>query len=165
MDPSVDSSIIDSFLAAGIVAKLVLFTLLFGSITSWAIIFNKWVSFRKVDSENRRFLILFSKADDLEDISPKALKRNSGSLAVILDAVLPKVDTLFFRGRVSERSTQEAGTNTMRISVVERTLQGAVQDEITYQERYLHLLATIGNTAPFVGLFGTVWGIMDLFRK
>ncbi len=165
MDASIDSSIIDSFLAAGIVAKLVLFTLLFGSISSWAIIFNKWVSFRKVDAENRRFLILFSKADDLEDISSKVLKRNRGSLAVILDAVLPKFDALLFRGKVSQKSIQDAGANAMRLSVVERTLQGALQDEITYQERYLHLLATIGNTAPFVGLFGTVWGIMGSFQE
>ena len=53
----------------------------------------------------------------------------------------------------------------MRLSVVERTLQGAIQDEVTYQERYLHLLATIGNTAPFIGLFGTVWGIMGSFQE
>jgi len=53
----------------------------------------------------------------------------------------------------------------MRLSSIERTLQGAVQDEMTHQERYLHVLATIGNIAPFIGLLGTVWGIMGAFQE
>lgn len=163
MDSPIDSSIIDSFLAAGIVAKLVLGTLLLCSIASWAIILNKWFAFRRVDAENRRFLILFSKADDLDGIHRKTLKRNGGSLAVILSAALSKIDALVFKQGALENASSE--NDAMRLSVVERTLQGSIQDEITHQERYLHLLATIGNTAPFIGLLGTVWGIMGAFQE
>lgn len=113
-----------------------------------------------MDSENRRFLILFSKAEDLEAIHRKTLKRNGGSLAVILAAALSKLDGFLFRS--GDSSAENDG---LRLSVVERTLQGAIQDEITHQERHLHVLATIGNTAPFVGLLGTVWGIMGAFEE
>jgi len=164
LDAPIDSSIIDAFLAAGLVARLVLGTLLLCSVASWAIILNKWVAFRRVDAENRRFLILFSKAEDLDAIHRKTLKRNGGSLAVILSAALAKIDSLVFKQDVSESNAASEG-NAMRLSVVERTLQGAIQDEITHQERYLHLLATIGNTAPFIGLLGTVWGIMGAFQE
>ncbi|MFQ5589133.1 MAG: MotA/TolQ/ExbB proton channel family protein [Nitrospiria bacterium] len=165
MDAQIDSSIINSFLAAGIVAKIVLSTLLIGSIASWAIILNKWVGFRRVDAENRRFLILFSKAEDLDDFQHQTLKRNSGSLATILGAALGKIDAFFAKDSAGRNGREGAETNTMRLSIVARTLQGAIQDEITYQERFLHILATIGNTAPFIGLFGTVWGIMGAFQE
>ncbi len=162
MDAQVDSSIINSFLAAGIVAKIVLTTLLVGSISSWAIILNKWLGFRRVDVENRRFLVLFSKAEDLDDIPRTTLKRNTGSLSTILGAALGKLDAFSEKGN---HANPDAALSTMRLSVLERTLQGAIQDEITYQERFLHVLATMGNTAPFIGLFGTVWGIMGAFQE
>ncbi len=165
MDSPIDSSIIRSFLDAGIVARLVLGALLAASIASLAIILSKWVSFRRVDSENRRFLVLFSKAVDLDDIQRKTLKRNAGSLAVILSAALAKMDAVLSKANPSRGGGFGTEPNAMRLSMIERTLQGAVQDEITHQERHLHLLATIGNTAPFVGLFGTVWGIMGSFQE
>ncbi len=134
--------------------------MLSGSVASWAIILNKWFAFRRVDSENRRFLMLFSKAVDLEAIHRKTLKRNGGSLAVVLAAALSKID-----GFVLKKGDSSAENDGLRLSVIERTLQGAIQDEITHQERQLHVLATIGNTAPFVGLLGTVWGIMGAFEE
>ncbi len=162
MESVADSSVIDAFLAAGIIAKLVLSVLILGSISSWAIILYKSLTFRRVSTENRRFLILFSKAEDLEDIQLKSLKRNSGPLALILRTALGKIDTFFSANRAGP-SVKEV--DAMRLSAIERTLQGAVQDEMTHQERYLHLLATIGNIAPFIGLLGTVWGIMGAFQE
>ncbi|MFQ5597767.1 MAG: MotA/TolQ/ExbB proton channel family protein [Nitrospiria bacterium] len=162
MDSVLDSSLINLFLSAGIVAKLVLGTLLLASIASWAIILYKWVAFRRVGTENRRFLALFSRAEHLEDIQAKALKRNSGPLAILLSVALEKVDTLL-SGPMADSTGN--GTGGLRLSAIERSIQGAVQDEISHQERYLHLLATIGNTAPFIGLFGTVWGIMGAFQE
>jgi len=159
-----NSSIIDAFLSAGLIAKLVLGTLLLASVASWAVILSKWGGFRRVDSENRRFLILFSKAEDLEDIQRKTLKRNRGPLAIVLMSALSKLDSLLFSGSTQEDRFR-SGADAMRLSVVERSLQGAIQDEITHQERQLHILATIGNTAPFVGLLGTVWGIMGAFQE
>ncbi|MFQ5543354.1 MAG: MotA/TolQ/ExbB proton channel family protein [Nitrospiria bacterium] len=162
MNAVLDSSIVGLFLSAGIVARLVLGTLLLASIVSWAVILYKWLTLRRVESENRRFLILFSKAEDLEDMQRKALKRNDGPLALLLGAALRKIETYLSSRRVASSGE---GISSMKLSIIERTLQGATQEEISYQERYLHLLATIGNTAPFIGLFGTVWGIMGAFQE
>jgi len=162
LDAALGSSVIDSFLSAGLVAKLVLGTLLLASIASWAIILYKWVNFRRVEQENRRFLLQFSKAEGLEDIQRMSLKRSSGPFAILLGAALGKIQSLLTKNAVL---LSENGTGPMHLSIVERTLHGTIQDEIDHQERYIHLLATIGNTAPFVGLFGTVWGIMGSFQE
>ena len=162
MNAALDASVIDSFLSAGIVAKFVLGTLLLASIASWAIILYKWVNFRRVESENRRFLRQFSKAENLEDIQRMSLKRSGGPFALLLGAALGKIDSFLSRGEVL---LSENGAGPMRLAIIERTLHGTIQDELDHQERYLHLLATIGNTAPFVGLFGTVWGIMGSFQE
>lgn len=163
MNAVLDSSSIDLLLSSGLVAKLLLVGLLFASIASWSIILYKWVAFRRVNAENRRFLVLFSRAEDLEDIQVNALKRNKGPMASILRVALEKIDAILSRDAAARIS--DNGTGAMRLSAIERTLQGALQDEMTHQERYLHLLATIGNTAPFLGLFGTVWGIMSAFQE
>lgn len=161
MNPSSSSSVVALFLSAGIVARLILATLLLSSIASWAIIFYKWMTLRKAESENRRFLVLFSKADDLDDIRKRVLKRNEGPLALLLEAVLEKIDSYLSKSR----ATSEDGNRPVKLTMVERTVQSAIQDEMGHQERYLHFLATVGNTAPFVGLFGTVWGIMGAFQE
>jgi len=165
MESAANSSVIDAFLAAGIIAKLVLSVLILGSVSSWAIIIYKSLTFRRVGSENRRFLIFFSKAESLEEIQLKTLKRNGGSLALILRIALGKIDIFFSNTHANSGTSSVKGLDAMRISAIERTLQGAVQDEMTHQERYLHVLATIGNIAPFIGLLGTVWGIMGAFQE
>jgi len=158
------SSVIALFLSAGIVAKLILATLLLSSIASWAIILYKWMTLRRAESENRRFLVLFSKADDLDDIRKRVLKRSEGPLALLLEAALEKID--FYLSAQSARAiSSEDGNRSVKLTTVERTVQSAIQDEMGHQERYLHFLATLGNTAPFVGLFGTVWGIMGAFQE
>ncbi|MFQ5949260.1 MAG: MotA/TolQ/ExbB proton channel family protein [Nitrospiria bacterium] len=164
MNADFDSSIIGLFLSVGIVGRIVVGALLFASIASWAIILYKWMGLRRAEADNRRFLILFSKADDLEDIRRRVSKRNNGPLGILLEAALEKVDHYLSRGRDAYTPSGN-GNRPPKISVIERTLQSAIQDEIGHQERYLHLLATIGNTAPFVGLFGTVWGIMEAFQE
>lgn len=163
MNPGSSSSIVSLFLSAGIVAKLVLATLLLSSIASWAIILYKWVTLRRAESENRRFLVLFSKADDLEDVRKRVLKRNEGPLALLLEAVLEKIDS--YSSARNRTASPEDGNRPIKMTIVERTVQSAIQDEMGHQERYLHFLATVGNTAPFVGLFGTVWGIMGAFQE
>ena len=163
MNPGSSSSVVSLFLSAGIVAKFVLATLLLSSIASWAIILYKWITLRRAESENRRFLVLFSKADDLEDVRKRVLKRNEGPLALLLEAVLEKIDSSA-AARNRSASSQD-GNRPVKLTMVERTVQSAIQDEMGHQERYLHFLATVGNTAPFVGLFGTVWGIMGAFQE
>ena len=157
-------SIFELILSAGIVAKSVLTVLLLASITTWAIILYKWITLRKAETENKRFLVLFSKIDDLMEIQQKALQRNEGPMVMVYQAAIDKMRPYL------EKSGEDAlpsmdGNRPMLLASLQRTLQSGVQDEMAHQERYLHFLATVGNTAPFVGLFGTVWGIIDSFQE
>lgn len=150
-------------LSAGIVAKFVLILLLLSSIVTWAIILYKWITLRKAEAENRRFLVLFSKIDDLLEIQQKALQRNEGPMVMVYQSAIDKMRPYIEKG--GEDAPAIDGNRPMLLTSLQRTLQSGVQDEMAHQERYLHFLATVGNTAPFVGLFGTVWGIIDAFQE
>ena len=156
-------SIFELVLSAGPVAKVVLTLLLLASIITWAIILYKWITLRKSEAENKRFLVLFSKIDDLMEIQQKALQRNEGPMVMVYQAAIDKMRP--YLEKEGEGAPALDGNRPMILASLQRTLQSAVQDEMAHQERYLHLLATVGNTAPFVGLFGTVWGIIDSFQE
>lgn len=157
-------SIFDLVLSAGIVAKFVLILLLLASIVTWAIILYKWMTLRKAEAENRRFLVLFSKIDDLLEIQQKALQRNEGPMVMIYQAAIDKMRPYLEKDGENAPPAVD-GNRPMLLTSLQRTLKSGVQDEMAHQERYLHFLATVGNTAPFVGLFGTVWGIINAFQE
>ncbi|HIE65218.1 MAG: MotA/TolQ/ExbB proton channel family protein [Nitrospira sp.] len=157
-------SFVSLFLEAGIVARLVLGTLLLASIASWAIILFKWIGLRKAEADNRRVLELYAKAEDLLDIERGCSGQERGSFGAVLEEAFGKMKH-YLSAVKSGQPFSENGNRPPKLSVIERTLQSAIQDEMSYQEGYLHLLATMGNTAPFLGLFGTVWGIMGAFQE
>ncbi len=154
-------TVVDLVLSAGIVSKVVLILLLCASVVSWAIIGYKTIVFLKAEASNRRFLIFFSKTDRLEEIQKGVLKPDEGPMVMIVRSLFEKLDRVAaLKNGLS--SLEDSPTN---IKSLERVIQSGVQDEISHIERSLHFLATVGNTAPFVGLFGTVWGIMDAFQE
>jgi biopolymer transport protein TolQ len=142
--------------SAGPVAKAVLAILFLCSVLSWAMIFYKYFSLRRAEGENRRFLGLFSKTDDLEEIKRGAIRSGEGPLSVI-----------FLEGckRIGLDGVPEEDQRAPRLKGLERILRSSIQDEMVNQERYLPFLATIGGVSPFIGLFGTVWGIIDSFAE
>ncbi|MFY9269502.1 MAG: MotA/TolQ/ExbB proton channel family protein [Candidatus Manganitrophaceae bacterium] len=158
------SSLFELVLAAGIVGKSVLATLLVASIITWAIILYKWLSLRKTEAENRRFLVVFSKTEDLLEIQQKSLKRNEGPMVILYQTTIDKARP-YLDGAGGAPLPSINGNRSVLLTGLERTLHSGVQDEMAHQERYLHLLATIGNTSPFVGLLGTVWGIITAFQE
>ncbi|MBI3802208.1 MAG: MotA/TolQ/ExbB proton channel family protein [Nitrospirae bacterium] len=85
-------------------------------------------------------------------------------MVVIYQAAMDKMRP-YLEGSGESLSPSLDGNRPMILAGLQRTLQSGIQDEMAHQERYLHLLATVGNTAPFVGLFGTVWGIIDSFQE
>jgi biopolymer transport protein TolQ len=163
LSPGSHPSIFELVLAAGLVAKIVLILLLLASVVSWAIILYKWMTLRKAEAENRRFLVLFSKIDDLLEIQQKALQRNEGPMVMVYQAAIDKMRPYIEKN--GENIPSIDGNRPMLLASLQRTLQSGVQDEMAHQEQYLHFLATVGNTAPFVGLFGTVWGIINAFHE
>lgn len=158
------SSLFELVLAAGIVGKSVLATLLVASIITWAIILYKWLSLRKTEAENRRFLVVFSKTENLLEIQQKSLKRNEGPMVILYQTTMDKARP-YLDGAGGAPLPSINGNRSVLLTGLERTLHSGVQDEMAHQERYLHLLATIGNTSPFVGLLGTVWGIITAFQE
>jgi biopolymer transport protein TolQ len=138
-------SVIQLILQAGLAVKSVLIILLFFSIVSWAIIFFKHRYFSKANRETEQFLRLYRSTKD-----PKGLYNATRSLNISPIANL-------FRAVYAETSHKEKAE-------IKRLLRRYSALESAKLERYLSFLATTGSTTPFIGLFGTVWGIMTSFR-
>jgi biopolymer transport protein TolQ len=162
-------SLFDMVIHAGFVVQLVLLLLLVFSIVSWAIILMKYFNIRKVGRENGLFLSIYMKSTKLSEIFPEAKKFRHSSLAEIFRtgyAELAKVAKAV-RGNPPGKDAPEAagqGVEIAGIDNVERAMNRACGSETNKLEAALGFLATTGSASPFIGLFGTVWGIMDTFK-
>ncbi len=132
---------------AGLIVKLVLLILLFFSVFSWAFIYYKFRFFVKIERETEEFLRIFRRTKDWDTLY-QSTKRFSFSPAVNL-----------FRSVYSVQSSKDISREEIK-----RTLKRVEALETARLEKYLTFLATTGSTTPFIGLFGTVWGIMNSFR-
>jgi biopolymer transport protein TolQ len=138
----------------GPLPKAVLAILILFSLISWAVILSKWASFRRARSSNRSFLRAFRKAPALDTIAAASEQFRRSPLVVVFD---------FGYSEVS-RQMKSRGSVTNPLSL-ERTLQLGMSEELTRLERNMPLLATAATVSPFIGLFGTVWGIIDAFQQ
>jgi biopolymer transport protein TolQ len=132
----------------GAVAQVVLVILLIFSIMSWSIILTKWAAIKRARAQSGRFLRAFRKAQRLQDI------------AAISDQFKPSPLVAVFDNAYDEYRRQ----GDSNIPAVQRAAQIGASEELSRLERKLPWLATTGAVAPFVGLFGTVWGIIDAFN-
>jgi biopolymer transport protein TolQ len=162
-------SILKMILDAGLMVQLVLLLLLVFSVVSWAIILMKYRSIKKVKRENNMFLDAYMNSNKLSDIFPEAKKYKLSTMAEVFQAgytELVKI-TKVIRGSSSPKESDESTPLQLEmkgIDNVERALNRACSSEATRLESTLSFLATTGSASPFIGLFGTVWGIMDTFR-
>ena len=139
---------------SGPVAKGVLIILFFFSLFSWAIILSKWAGLKRARVQSGRFVRAFRKSSRLQDVSAVAEQFKPSPLV-----------TVFEYGYDEYRRQVGNPTGTVRnINAVQRAMQIASSEEMTRLERRLPLLATTGAVTPFIGLFGTVWGIIDAFH-
>jgi biopolymer transport protein TolQ len=138
----------------GPVAKIVLIILLLFSILSWSIILAKWSKFRRMRAQSGRFLRAFRKANGrLQDVSAVSEQFKPSPLVAV------------FEGGYNEYRRQSGGAGSARsLAAVQRATQIAASEEMTQMEARLPWLATTGAVTPFIGLFGTVWGIIDAFQ-
>lgn len=137
----------------GPVAIAVLVILLIGSIQSWAIILGKWSALRRAGAQSKRFLRAFQKAERLQDI------------AAVSEQFKPSPLVQVFEDTYDEYRHQTDGTGEVRsMKALERTAQTASSEALTFMEHRMTWLATIGSSATFVGLFGTIMGIVDAFH-
>src|SRR5437016_13661423 len=149
----VGGEIIDLVGETGPVAKTVLLILLIFSLISWAIILSKWSVLRRAKVQSGRFVRAFRKAQRLQDV------------AAVAEQFRPSPLVGIFEGGIEEYKRQVGNSGVLSNTVsVQRAMQISASEELTRFERNLPWLAITGAVTPFVGLFGTVWGIIDAFH-
>jgi biopolymer transport protein TolQ len=150
----VGGEIVDLVGETGPVAKAVLLLLLLFSVISWAVILSKWSLLRRARVQSGRFVRAFRKAQRLQDV------------ATVAEQFKPSPLVAVFAGGFEEYRRQggNSGGTLKNPMAVQRAMQIAASEELTRFERNLPWLAITGAVTPFVGLFGTVWGIIDAFH-
>jgi biopolymer transport protein TolQ len=141
---------------ADIVVKLVMLGLLCASVWVWAVVFEKWTSLRKVNKDADGFEDRFWSGGSLDDLFETEGGNPSHPMAAVFAAAMGEW----------RRSVRVAGADVSHTSVrerIDRAIAVTVQREMDRMERWMVFLASVGATAPFIGLFGTVWGIMHSF--
>ena len=156
------SDIIQMILHAGIVVKFVLLILLLFSVTCWAIIFMKWRLLRRANEENAYFLDLFWENTPFNKLYAESQELTVSPVAHLFRAGYAEITR--FGKLQNPGASKEGGPMHPLMDVVERALRKTIIDQSNRLERAVSFLATTGNTTPFIGLFGTVWGIMESFR-
>jgi biopolymer transport protein TolQ len=149
-------------LSSGAVVMTVLVLLLAASVVSWAIILKKWLALRKAQDQSIRFLEIFWQSKRLDAIYQAAESLSASPISQVFRAgyvELSKVTARQKREGETAMSEQLGG-----IENVERALKRAAVSEVTSLEATVPFLGTTASAAPFVGLFGTVWGIMRAFH-
>jgi biopolymer transport protein TolQ len=141
------------FLQADIVVKLVMVGLLLASIWTWTIIVGQWLRMRRAARENERFERDFWKAEDIDGFYESRGKSDLSAAKVLAAGVSE------WRRSTAGRKVDREGTRS-RLAIA---MAAAVTAETDKLASKLNILATVGSVAPFVGLFGTVWGIMRSF--
>ena len=156
-------SIFRTFMQAGPVAKLVLFILVSMSVLSWIVMISKFSHFRKVSKQNQHFLNVFRRSARFSEINAAAGQFNASPLVGMFQAGYVEIDA-----QVKALREQAGADNPqykiMSIEGIQRSLQRARGIEVQTLTRNSAILATVAAAAPFIGLFGTVWGIMIAFN-
>ena len=161
--------ILNMVMSAGLVVQLVLLLLVLFSITSWAIILIKYRYMRRAFRESSLFIEFFWKSRDLTDAFTKSKQLQGSPVARIFRVAYLELRKLSKQGGATETGGRPAeraslGARTGGIDNVKRALRRAINTEMTRMTQMVPFLATTGNTTPFIGLFGTVWGLMNSFH-
>jgi biopolymer transport protein TolQ len=153
--PTGEVSLVSLFFEAHIVVKAVIIALLLASIWSWAIIVDKTVLYSRIRRQMDRFEKVFWSGQSLEDLYRSLTGRTPTAMASVFVAAMREWKRSFEAGARSPIGLQTR---------IDKVLDVTISREQERLERRLLFLATVGSAAPFVGLFGTVWGIMSSFQ-
>jgi len=150
---STDFSLTQLFLRADFVVKSVIIILIAASVYSWALIFEKYRLFKKIEKSTSNFEDKFWKSKSAENFYNNLTNRDKDPLANI------------FQSAMAELIKTKSRSSLVQSARVGRILEISGDKEIRLIEKHFIFLATVGSTAPFIGLFGTVWGIMNSFQS
>ena len=148
-----DFSLWQLFLRADFVVKSVIIILIFSSIFSWALIFEKARLFRRIDKSTQLFEDKFWKAKSAEAFYKNLPNKTEDPL------------TNIFKSAMGELIKTRSKSSSVQSARVERVVEVSTDKALKEIEKNFTYLATVGSTAPFIGLFGTVWGIMNSFQS
>jgi biopolymer transport protein TolQ len=149
-------SLLDMFFQAHIVVKIVMLGLIAASIGCWAIVVEKFMTIGKAKRANAKFEKLFWSGQSLDDLFLTLGPKNNTTMAALFMAAMRE-------WKRSQDSAMRAGFHGLE-KRIEKVMDVQLQREMDRLESRLLFLATVGSSAPFIGLFGTVWGIMTSFR-
>ncbi|MEA2782146.1 MAG: biopolymer transport protein TolQ [Rhodospirillaceae bacterium] len=155
-----DLSVISLFLQADVIVKLVMLMLLFASFWTWAIIFEKAIRLRKLQAQAKQFEEAFWSGGSLEVLFDRLEGKALDAMSAVFVAAMREWRRTAAKGLVQ--------TEHMRATLqerIERVMDITLGREMEGLERHMVYLASVGSAAPFVGLFGTVWGIMNSFAS
>jgi biopolymer transport protein TolQ len=155
--PAIQMGFFDLILASGPMAKLVLLSLVAASLASWGIILSKWRTLKEARLENARFDELFWSGRNIEEIYVKAEEIENSPVAMVFKAGVKELKKFPY--------SDSQPLDELAIDNIARALARASGEQVTLLEKQVGLLATTASAAPFVGLFGTVWGIMNSFQS
>ena len=148
---SVDFSLMSLFLRADIVVKSVIILLIAASIYSWAIIIEKFKMFKKINQSTIEFEEKFWKSKSAESFYNNLPANKDDPMSNVFRKTMQVVLKSSSRSNLNEKLTS--------------LLESNIESEVNFLEKNFSFLATVGSTAPFIGLFGTVWGIMNSFQS
>ena len=153
---ALDFSVLSLFMRADWVVKGVMISLLLASVWCWAIIFEKWLVLRRLNKRADAFEKDFWSGGSLDQLFDKLGKAPADPMSAVFVAAM----------REWKRASDKGSTLGLALSDrLDRVMQITLSSELARAERYMTFLASTGSTAPFVGLFGTVWGIMNSFQS
>ena len=154
-----DFSVWALFLRADFVIKMVMVVLFVASFWSWTIIIDKWLRVRRLEREARRFEESFWSGGSLDELYESYGARPGDPMSAVFAAAM-----LEWRRSTERGLSTTAALRTNLQDRIERVMDVTLGREMERLERYMVFLASAGATAPFIGLFGTVWGIMNSFQ-
>lgn len=162
---AVKAGVLDGVLNAGPLVQALLLGMILLSVVSWAIIFTKSRQFKKVRAANQKFVDAFWRAPSLEDMFARVREHDDSNAArvfAVAFAEMQRIAESAFGGKEAEIGGNHRLTG---MDNLERSLRKSIDNEMASAESRLNFLATTGSTAPFIGLLGTVLGIMTSFQQ
>jgi len=150
---STDFSLFQLFIRADFIVKSVIIILIAASIYSWALIFEKYKLFKRIEKSTSSFEEKFWKSRSAESFYNSYTNRDKDPVANI------------FQSAMTELIKTKSKSSSVQSARVSRVIEISADREIKLIEKHFTFLATVGSTAPFIGLFGTVWGIMNSFQS
>jgi biopolymer transport protein TolQ len=154
----------DFFRESGPIAKGILGILAIFSLISWAIILGKTLQMRRASRQSREFLEAFHRSHRFSEVNALANRLRHSPLVGIFQAGYAEIDSQIKSAQEGEPAAERRGYRITSLPALERTLERAAGIELRNMARWTPFLATTASASPFIGLFGTVWGIMVAFR-